>query len=384
MPSKPSKGPLSIQGGSNMQAASNAPTLRLRIANAVDSFSYGPCLVHPGSCTAWAPFMQPTCHAVLASGSDCVALVHTDERAAPGCLHVDMPLQHSLHLCPGESYDFRLFTPPPDEPFALTDLGAEVRLLDPVPGGLQVDERRLAQALVKQHLGRVLAVGQLLVVQWQGADIVARISMTNTLDAAAQEEAVAYHCFRGLLVPDTAVLLDTAQPPAHSAAASRDPSGAAAALRPFPDMAQLTLDDADPAGAAAKHVESGGSDSNGSSGASSSLVLLNRRPRVSREPSANIVNVSTNDGEVFPVKRKLLRSCIALTAAVRSNEEQVISVAVDVDTLTFDRVLIFLEAQALGRPPPNYAVHLAEPLLAAAHTLELRALQVLFAQEPAG
>lgn len=33
----------------------------------------------------------------------------------------------------------RLFTPPPDEPFALTDLEAEMRLLDPnsVPGGLQ-------------------------------------------------------------------------------------------------------------------------------------------------------------------------------------------------------------------------------------------------------
>lgn len=48
------------------------------------------------------------------------------------------------------------------------------------------------------------------------------------------------------------------------------------------------------------------------------------------------------------------------------------------------RVLIFLEAQALGRPPPNYAVHLAEPLLAAAHTLGLRALEVPFAGEPAG
>lgn len=52
---------------------------------------------------------------------------------------------------------------------------------------MQVDERRLAQALVKQHLGRVLAVGQLLVVQWQGVDIVARVTVTNTLDAAAQE-----------------------------------------------------------------------------------------------------------------------------------------------------------------------------------------------------
>ena len=40
---------------------------------------------------------------------------------------------------------------------------------------------------------------------------------------------------------------------------------------------------------------------------------------------------------MFPVKRKLLRSCIALTPVVRSNEQQLISVQVDVDTLTFDR-----------------------------------------------
>lgn len=120
---------------------------------------------------------------------------------------------------------------------------------------------------------------------------------------------MAYHCFRGLLAPDTAVLLDTAQPPAHSAADSREPTGAAAASWPFPDVAQLTLDDADPAGAAAQHDESGGSDSNGSgSGAAlSRLVLLNRQPRVSREPSANIVNVFTNDGEVSKVLLSYLR-----------------------------------------------------------------------------
>lgn len=41
--------------------------------------------------------------------------------------------------------------------------------------------------------------------------------------------------------------------------------------------------------------------------------------------------------QVFPVKRKLLRSCIALTAAVRSDEQNLISVHVDVGTLTFDR-----------------------------------------------
>lgn len=51
----------------------------------------------------------------------------------------------------------------------------------------QADERRLAQRLIKQHLGQVMAVGQLLVVQWEGVDIVARVTSANTLDAAAQE-----------------------------------------------------------------------------------------------------------------------------------------------------------------------------------------------------
>ena len=51
----------------------------------------------------------------------------------------------------------------------------------------QVDERRLAQQLIKQHLGCVMSVGQLLVVQWEGVDLVARVTSTNTLDAAAQE-----------------------------------------------------------------------------------------------------------------------------------------------------------------------------------------------------
>jgi hypothetical protein len=52
---------------------------------------------------------------------------------------------------------------------------------------MQVDERRLAQQLIKQHLGCVMAVGQLLVLQWEGVDIVARVTSADTLDAAAKE-----------------------------------------------------------------------------------------------------------------------------------------------------------------------------------------------------
>ena len=40
------------------------------------------------------------------------------------------------------------------------------------------------------------------------------------------------------------------------------------------------------------------------------------------------------------------------------------------------RVLIFLEAQALGRPLPSFALHMAQDLLAASRTLGLRALEV--------
>ena len=40
------------------------------------------------------------------------------------------------------------------------------------------------------------------------------------------------------------------------------------------------------------------------------------------------------------------------------------------------RVLIFLEAEALGQAPPDFAVHLLGDLLHAAQTLGLRSLQV--------
>ena len=51
-----------------------------------------------------------------------------------------------------------------------------------------------------------------------------------------------------------------------------------------------------------------------------------------------MLDVVTADGEVFPVKRKLLRSCISLTQAVRDTTQA--SVQLDsVDTLVFDRWL---------------------------------------------
>lgn len=49
-----------------------------------------------------------------------------------------------------------------------------------------------------------------------------------------------------------------------------------------------------------------------------------------------MLDVVTCDGEVFPVKRKLLRPCISLTQAVRDTQQASVHLA-SVNTLVFDR-----------------------------------------------
>jgi hypothetical protein len=48
--------------------------------------------------------------------------------------------------------------------------------------------------------------------------------------------------------------------------------------------------------------------------------------------------------------------------AVRDSGDTAPEVHVAVDTLTFDRVLLFLEAQALHKAPPGFAIHLLDDL----------------------
>jgi hypothetical protein len=58
------------------------------------------------------------------------------------------------------------------------------------------------------------------------------------------------------------------------------------------------------------------------------------RQQPARRASTALVEVLTEDGEAFPVKRKLLRPCINLTQVVRGG---VPCVSVAVNTLVFDR-----------------------------------------------
>jgi hypothetical protein len=52
--------------------------------------------------------------------------------------------------------------------------------------------------------------------------------------------------------------------------------------------------------------------------ATARLVLVDSRPMPQTPPPKDIVHILTNDLEVFPVKRRLLRPCIALTAVVQA------------------------------------------------------------------
>jgi len=91
-----------------------------------------------------------------------------------------------------------------------------------------------------------------------------------------------------------------------------------------------------------------------------------------RIPPTNIVHVTCNDGEYFPVKKRLLQPCITLAHTVLSPNTE--SLDVDLDCCLFDKVLIYLEAEAKGL---EYEIdlHEADELLEAAKSLRLIGLQ---------
>ena len=64
------------------------------------------------------------------------------------------------------------------------------------------------------------------------------------------------------------------------------------------------------------------------------------RARTKADSRATVLDVITADGEVFPVKRKLLRQCISLTHAVRDTQQATVHLE-SVDTPVFDRHAAF-------------------------------------------
>ncbi len=70
---------------------------------------------------------------------------------------------------------------------------------------------------------------QLLLLPHEGGDLVLRVTRTDTLSEQEQQEALGYHCYRGLLAPATAIYL-TADGAAQQAAGP-SAGGAAAGWR---------------------------------------------------------------------------------------------------------------------------------------------------------
>jgi hypothetical protein len=106
-----------------------------------------------------------------------------------------------------------------------------------------------------------------------------------------------------------------------------------------------------------------------------------------KPPMNDIVQIISLDGEVFPVKRKLLRPCIALTSLVQAGKGKYCKALeedgapasegvarVDVDACTFDRVLLYLEHEARGEAF-HFDPLLANELRTAALTLGISGLR---------
>ena len=72
---------------------------------------------------------------------------------------------------------------------------------------MQVDATKLRQALAKQLFQRTVAVSELVLVHVDGLAVVVRITEVHNLDEEARQEAVSYHCYRGLVTPDTVMSL---------------------------------------------------------------------------------------------------------------------------------------------------------------------------------
>lgn len=142
-------------------------------------------------------------------------------------------------------------------------------------------------------------------------------------------------CCRGLLTPDTKVYFTSAADQASGQGQQQQPGeleqphlqhqqeDVAAVSQTQQQPSQVTVKGASSnsslaeqqqdavAGAAAPPVQSR------VASAAVGVQLLNAVSREAAPPATNLVHVYTSDGEWFPVKKKLLRPCIALTKVLR-------------------------------------------------------------------
>ena len=319
------RGPLSLSGLSlgDESKPAHAAAFALRVAIA-DEGAEQPACVSPDepALRGWDWAVSPP-HLQLASGGDCAVPAARSAAVPVGTLLLSPEAAHNLHACTGEA-SFTTFATRE----RLVEVGLEVRQRLGDAGPAELDVSALLCAARARCDGAVLACGQVLLMHVSGLDLRLRVAETHSLDATERLEAVAYHCFRGLCTSQTLLYFDSAD---------------------------------------------------------AGLVLQHNALRPVSLPSACMVTVHCEDEEAFPVHKRVLRPCIALTKAIRSAGPQGGSeVEVALGSSVFDRVLLFLEALDAGSQLPAFSLTHVDELSEAARALGLRSLEEYCASQRDG
>lgn len=271
-------------------------------------------------------FLFPRLHAQF------VIAVRAHAAVARG--HIALAQAHlaNLELCVGQLECWSLFQ---DRVAPIAALAIEIRPLQPPHERVETDAEAFASAFATSLQQRVLTENERVVTRFQAdnRDYFVRVLAVDAEDALETDFTMP-DAFRGSVDAATRVFVsaDAADSDAH-----------------------FTLTNAADAGAFDRHCAS--------------------------LPRGDVVTVVTNDDEAFPVKKKLLFPCIALSSAVLAGQgvhrNASSTVAVEVDCLTFDRVLLYLEHEARSEPDVAFAFDPAhtEELLTAATTLGCSGLQ---------
>ena len=391
-----------------LRSLAGAETLRVVPSEKIAGASGGDvALLHPES-SLLAP---NAAHSLLAleAGSDCVLRAVAHEEVPPGCLALSHEQRYNVHVAEDQSASFAPFAPKDGEASTLVDVVLEVRLLrgdgrgaperddgaasssddssddssstdddsssasssssvlpavsrsDPERDPPTIDGAALSAQLAARLANRWVSVGELFTAQSAcGRRLRVRVARCDTESFGGSLPRVGYHCFRGVVV--------SGETDVHV-------------------RAEGTADPTSDGVTVGGGVRVSGSSPGGGSGGRNIA-------RTNAAPDDSVVEVLTSDGESFPVRRELVRPCISLTRGLRgkapggdapfdsvsvgeaspSPSSSSSSVLAPVDSAAFDRVLVWLEAEALGAPLPEHDIRTTEALAEAASRLGLRSL----------
>ena len=366
----------------------------------------------------------------LEAGSDCVLRAigcseETLDQCPIGCLALTETQRINIHVAEDQTASFKVFDIVPEDGTANTlhDIELEVRLLrigqsddasssdessddeetENLPSEnknkrTQVDGAVLTKEMTARLLNRWVCAGELFSVEADqransqvknnNTTVRVRVVSLNTADPKSTDVLQpGYHAFRGVVTQKTKVYLHAEGDVGVGQSVGRNSTTCSTST-------SLNT-----------HTTVCGA-----------LTVTNSTSRDDHEArqineATETVEVTTSDGEVFPVHRKLLRPCLALTKFVReaapdgivssgkreawerenrlaiddestskqsetknSNKNENLGVQIEIDCETFDNILIWLECDCMGKQVPEYDVRTTESLIEASEKLGLLTL----------